>query len=168
MMNSYAAGRANLSCVAGFVMVSSVVVSSCGLGSDAGIKSTAIDHQTKTSDSDNTAVAQQVSIEQAVENISLNQAIPVRVSVYNARTEALSFLPMNSAFEDPLQADVFEVYYDGERQPYLGIKTLRLAVTADDFVTLAPANNLRTRWISLRHMPWIALGTTRSTKLRTP
>jgi len=54
----------------------------------------------------------------------------------------LPFLPVNTAFEQPLQADVFEVLLDGEIQPYTGIKASRSPLVAENIMWIGPDETL--------------------------
>jgi|GEM_PF-1641756 hypothetical protein len=74
--------------------------------------------------------------------VALGEPVSVHVSVYNSSSDTVLFLPMNTALENPLQADVFEVNLDGERLPYIGIIAQRLPPTLSDFVTLEPGESL--------------------------
>lgn len=83
-----------------------------------------------------------VSFETASSVVLSGDALPLKMTLVNKGDEPVSFLPTNSAFEEQVQADVFEVLLNGELQPYIGIVSRRLPVTLEDVVLLQPGETL--------------------------
>ncbi|MFK7857548.1 MAG: hypothetical protein AB8B64_01925 [Granulosicoccus sp.] len=83
-----------------------------------------------------------VSFETPSSTVLLGEAVPVNMTLHNSGDQSRPFLPINTAFEPQIQADIFEVRYNGELQPYLGIIASRLAVTHDDILMLDPDEKL--------------------------
>jgi len=64
------------------------------------------------------------------------------MTLKNATSMELPFLPIDTAFEQPIQADVFEVLLDDEIQPYTGIKARRSPLVADNIMWIGPDETL--------------------------
>ncbi len=77
-----------------------------------------------------------------VADVTLGEAIPVKLSMINTGNAPAPFLPINTAFEVALSANVFSVTYNGQRQPYLGIVARRLPPTSDDVLMIGPSEKL--------------------------
>ena len=84
----------------------------------------------------------QLSISVPQYEFNAGDEIPVQLSLQNTGSDLLSFLPINTALEEPLQADVFDVTYEGQSVAYIGITANRLPPVAEDILTLRPGKNL--------------------------
>ena len=70
--------------------------------------------------------------------------IPVHLSLQNTSNNLLSFLTINTALEQPLQADVFDVTHKDQSVAYIGITANRLPAEAKDILTLDSGEHLDT------------------------
>ena len=68
--------------------------------------------------------------------------ISIHLSLQNTSKDPLSFLPINTALEEPLQADVFDVTHKGQLVAYIGITANRLPAVAEDILTLDSGERL--------------------------
>ena len=74
--------------------------------------------------------------------LASGDAVSIQMVLHNTGDQPASFLPMNTAFETPLYADVFEVKLMDELLPYIGPMASRLPATADDVLELKPDERL--------------------------
>lgn len=79
-----------------------------------------------------------VSMSTETDNVTLGDAIPLHLSLHNTGDSPAPFLPINTAFEAMLTADVFSVTLNDEPQPYLGFIASRLPPTLEDVSMIGP------------------------------
>ncbi len=116
----------------------SMLLAGCSLGDEASEELPTVIQKT----TEQPVMPLQVTLDPLASELSLGESVQVRVSIHNAGSEPATYLPMNTALENPLQADVFEVSLNNEKQPYIGILAQRLPPQLDDFVMLEPGDQL--------------------------